>query len=61
MAWMGSHLRLKGIIVRLSSKHLQDQEQSLVSGETDRTVRCMKVVSSTGILCEDDYKNQVIA
>ncbi|KAM3372712.1 hypothetical protein ACQJBY_019539 [Aegilops geniculata] len=58
MAWMESHLRLKGIVVRLSSKHLQDQEQALVSGETDRTARCMKVVSSTGILPEDDYENQ---
>ncbi|KAM3298354.1 hypothetical protein ACQJBY_040023 [Aegilops geniculata] len=58
MAWMESHLRLNGIIVRLSSKDLQDKEQALVSGETDRTVRCMEVVSTMGILSEDDYKNQ---
>ncbi|KAM0898284.1 hypothetical protein ACQ4PT_022020 [Festuca glaucescens] len=59
MAWMESHLRLIGVIVRLSSKDLQEKEQAFMSEEVDRTQRCLDVISTLGVRSEHDYNNQI--
>jgi hypothetical protein len=59
MAWLESHLRLMGIIVRLSWKDLQQKEQQLMSEEFDRTRRCFVVLSTLGVRSEYDYNNKV--
>lgn len=58
--WIEAQLRLEGIICWLSAEDLEVKEKALQSAETDRTIRCMEVLKSHGMISEDDFKNQVM-
>ncbi|KAL6657356.1 hypothetical protein ACP70R_005136 [Stipagrostis hirtigluma subsp. patula] len=56
--WMETQLRLIGITCTLSALDLQKNVEALDNTETDRTMKCIKVIKTLGICSEDDFKCQ---